>query len=132
MNKLLIIQLLSQCQYGYNPEYENLSKEEQTYMDYVDECLNEKDEKFSDACTKAMFLILEVFSKIGTVEEITNKEVALKKEKILFGFSQKDKDRLESFMYGCIQTIGIYSDERIKERKASKEKTLSKQNSNNN
>ena len=131
MNNLLMMQILSQCHYGYNPEYENLSEEEKTYMDYVNECLSERDEKFSEACTKAMLLILEVSSKIGTNEEPTNEEAALKKEMILSGFSQKEKDRLETFMYASIQTIGIYSEERIKERNSSKEKTLSKKTSDN-
>lgn len=132
MNKLLMMQILIQCHYGNNPEYENLSEEEKNYLDYVDECLSEKDEKFSDACAKAMFLILETSSKIGTDEELTNEEVVLKKEIILSGFGQKDKERLESFMYACVQTMGIYSEERIKARKLSKEKTLSKKINNNN
>lgn len=132
MNKLLLMQIIGQCNYGYNPEYENLSEEEKSYMDYVDECLSEIDEKFKDACTKTMLLILEVYCKIGTDEEPTNEEVELKKDIILSGFNQKDKDKLETFMYACIQTIGIYSEERVKERKTSKDKTLSKKNNNNN
>lgn len=63
MNKLLMMQFLCQSNCGYNPEYENLSEEEKNYLNYVDKCLYENDEKFSDACVKSMFLILEVFSK---------------------------------------------------------------------
>ena len=126
MNKLLIMYLLNQNRYGYNLEYENLSEEEKTYMDYVDECLNETDEKFSEACTKAMLLILEISSKMNTDEEKANEEVTLQKEKILTGFSLEDKDRLESFMYACIQTMGIYSEERAEERRQAKEKSLIK------
>jgi len=122
MNKILLMQLISQSCYGYNPEYENLSEEEKKYMDYVDECLNEKDERFSDVCTKIMLFILEISCKIDTDKEITSDEFEMKKEMLLEGFSQKDKDRLELFMYACIQTIGIYSEERIKERKLTKEK----------
>ena len=124
MNKLLIMSLLSQWYYGYNPEYENLSEEEKAYMDYVDECLNETDERFSAACTKAMLFILETSSKMGTEEELTNDEALLQKEIILNGFSQEDKDRIESFMYACIQTMGIYSEERVQERKHAKDKSL--------
>ena len=126
MNKLLIMSLLSQWYYGYNPEYENLSEEEKAYMDYVDECLNETDERFSAACTKAMLFILEASSKMGTEEELTNDEALLQKEIILNGFSQEDKDRIESFMYACIQTMGIYSEERVQERKHAKDKSLIK------
>ena len=126
MNKLLIMSLLSQCHYGYNPEYENLSEEEKAYMDYVDECLNETDERFSTACTKAMLFILEASSKMGTEEELTSDEALLQKEIILNGFSQEDKDRIESFMYACIQTMGIYSEERVQERKHAKDKSLIK------
>ncbi len=132
MNKLLMMQFLSQSNYQYNSEYENLSEEEKSYLDYIDKCLYESDEKFSDACVKSMFLILEVFSKIGTDEELTNEEITLKKGKIIFEFSQEEKDRIESFMYACIQTIGIYSEERIKERKSNKEKTLVKKTNINN
>lgn len=118
--------LLSQCHYGYNPEYENLSEEEKAYMDYIDECLNETDERFSAACTKAMLFILETSSKMGTEEELTNNEALLQKDIILNGFSQEDKDRIESFMYACIQTMGIYSEERVQERKHAKDKSLIK------
>lgn len=126
MNKLLMMQFLCQSSYGYNFEYANLSEEEKNYLDYIDKCLYESDEKFSDACVKSMFLILEVFSKIGTDEEFTDEYITLKKEKIIFEFSQEEKDRIESFMYACIQTIGIYSEEKIQERKSKKEKTLIK------
>ncbi len=125
MNRLFMFPfLLSQFNYGFNPEYENLSEEEKSYMDYVDKCLEESDEKFGDACTRAMLFILDASTKMGTDEELTDKEAALQKEKILNGFNQEDKDRLELFMYACIQTMGIYSEERIKERKQAKEKKL--------
>ena len=122
MNKLLMMQFLCQSSYGYNFEYANLSEEEKNYLDYIDKCLYESDEKFSDACVKSMFLILEVFSKIGTDEEFADEYITLKKEKIIFEFSQEEKDRIESFMYACIQTIGIYSEEKIQERKSKKKK----------
>ena len=99
--------------------------------DYIDKCLYESDENFSDACTKSMILILEVFSKIGTDEELTDGDITFKKEKIIFEFSQEEKDRIESFMFACIQTIGIYSEERVQERKTRKEKTLIKKNNSN-
>lgn len=132
MNKLLMMPFLCQSNYGYNPEYEKLSEEEKFYLDYIDKCLYESEEKFSDACVKSMLLILEVFSKIDTDEELTDKDINFKKQKIIFEFSQEEKDKIESFMLACIQTIGIYSEEKIQERKANKEKTLVKKNSSNN
>ena len=132
MNKLSMMQFLSQFNYGYNPEYENLSEEEKNYLAYLDKCLYESDEKFSDACVKSMFLILEIFGKIDTDRELTYEDITLKKKKITSEFNQEEKERLESFMFACIQTIGIYSEERIQERKTNKQKMLVKKNSNNN
>ena len=118
MDKLLMLNiLLSQFNYEYNSEYKNLSDEEKKYIDYVDECLKETDEKFSDACTKAMLFILEASNRLGTDKELTNEEATLRKEEVLNGFNQEDKDRLELFMYACIQTMGIYSEESIEKRK---------------
>ena len=126
MNKLLMMPLLVGSHYGYNPEYENLSDEEKANMDYVDECLNDPDENFCNACTRTMFLVLEITSKINTEEEPTREYVSLKKEEIKAGFSQDDQDRIELFMYACIQTMGIYSDERIQERREERERSKSK------
>ena len=126
MNELTMMPLLSNCLYGYIPEYESLSEEEKFNIDYVDKCLNDKDEKFSHACTKAMYLILEISSKMNTNEELTSEEITLQKEQILDGFSQEDKDRIESFMYARIQTTGIYSEERIQERRRLKNESLRK------
>ena len=96
MDKLLMLNiLLSQFNYEYNSEYKNLSDEEKKYIDYVDECLKETDEKFSDACTKAMLFILDASNRLGTDKELTNEEATLRKEEVLNGFNQEDKDRLE-------------------------------------
>ena len=131
MDKLLMLNiLLSQFNYEYNSEYKNLSDEEKKYIDYVDECLKETDEKFSDACTKAMLFILDASNRLGTDKELTNEEATLHKEEVLNGFNQEDKDRLELFMYACIQIIGIYSEERNQERREQKNKLLIKDTKN--
>lgn len=133
MDKLLMLNiLLSQFNYEYNSEYKNLSDEEKKYIDYVDECLKETDEKFSDACTKAMLFILDASNRLGTDKELTNEEATKEKEDVLNGFNQEDKNRLELFMYACIQVMGIYSEERIAERKMAKEKSLVKKSEYNN
>ena len=121
-NELLLMSLLSHNHFGYNPEYENLSDEEKAYMDYCEKCLNERDEKFSNACTLIMLFILEVSSKMDTPEELTSEEINLRKQELLSSFSEEDKQRLESFMYATIQTMGIYSEESIKLRKTKKER----------
>ena len=96
-------------------------------MDFVDECLKVTDEEFGDACTRAMLSILDVASKLGTDRELTNEEVTKEKEEILNGFNQEEKDKLESFMYACIQIMGIYSEDRIQERRGRKYKHLIKE-----
>lgn len=133
MNKLLLFNtLLSHFNYDYNPEYSNLSEEEKRYVDFVDDCLKETNEEFSDACTRAMLFILDSASKLGTEEELTKEEAIVQKEKLLSGFNQEDKEKLETFMYACIQIMGIYSEERIEERKMAREKTLVKKPENKN
>ena len=127
MNKLLLFNiLLNQFNYEYNSEYSNLSDEEKRYVDYVDECLSVTDEKFSDACTKAMLYILDAACKLGTDNELTKEECALEKEQLLSGLNEEEKDKLELFMYSCIQIMGIYSEEKIEERKNIKKKSLKK------
>ena len=131
MDKLLMLNiLLSQFNYEYNSEYKNLSDEEKKYIDYVDECLKETDEKFSDACTKAMLFILDASNRLGTDKELTNEDATKEKEDVLNGFNQEDKNRLELFMYACIQVMGIYSEERIAERREQKNKSLIKDTKN--
>ena len=49
MDKMIMI--LKLYNYKYISEYENLSDEEKVYMDYVDMCLNDPNEKFCDACS---------------------------------------------------------------------------------
>ena len=117
-----MIMILKLYNYKYISEYENLSDEEKVYMDYVDMCLNDPNEKFCDACSKTMLLILKIISKIDIEEELSNEEIALEKEQLLSEFNQEDKERIESFMYACIQTVGIYSEERVQERRQEKDK----------
>ncbi len=131
MDKFLMLSfLVSQYSLDYNSENRNLSEEEKAYINYVDKCLIDTDERFCDACTRAMFYILESVNKMGTEEELTKEEIALQKEKILSGFSQEDKERLELFMYACIQTIGIYSEERNEETEKSLVKEIKKNKDN--
>lgn len=113
--------LVKAIENGYYPNgYEDLTEEEKSLLKYVDKCLYEEDEKISDACSHYMLLILELASKIDTDEELTTEEVNVRKEKILDGFNQDDKEKIEFFGYACINTMGIYSEERVQERKLRK------------
>ena len=107
-NSFLLINLYSSI-LGFNTNYADLSEEEKYYMNYVDECLSINDEKFSSACLKSMLFILDVANKMNTSEEYSNEEIKLRKEKILLDFNKEERDKLEEFMYACIQTMGIYS-----------------------
>ena len=120
--------IIGQHYFGYNSEYENLDDEERANLDYFEECLEAEDDKFQTACTNLMLMVLEILSKMGTPEEMTDEQVKADKETILHGFTESDKQKLESFLYSCIQCVGIYSDERIKERKQRKEMILNGKN----
>ena len=85
-NEVLLMQLLASYHFGYNPEYENLSDEEKYYMDYCDECLSDRNEHFTSACTRIMLFILDAASKMGTENEFTQEEVEGKKQELYFGF----------------------------------------------
>ena len=126
MNKLLLFNVLLSQFDENNSEYENLNEEERKCMDFVDECLKSSDEKFGDACVRAMLLLLDAANKLDTDQELTNEEATLQKKELLSGFSQEDQDKLELFMYACVQIMGIYSEKSIEERRNNKEKPLIK------
>ena len=70
-----------------------------------------------------MLFILDALNRMDTSEELTKEEAKKQKEELLKDLNQEDQKRLELFMYACIQTIGIYSEERIEERNKEKEKS---------
>ena len=107
---------------GMENDFESLLSEEKDNMNYFEDCLYNSNEKFSDACFHIMLLVLEITSKLDTDEEITYEEVQTRKNKILDDFNYDDKDKLEYFMYVCIQNMGIYSEERVLERKIKNER----------
>jgi hypothetical protein len=108
--------------YINNEEYFNLDDEEKANIDYFNKCLFDSDEKFRDACTEIMFLMLEISTKLNDKEEISDDVIKARKELILDGFNDEEKQRLETFMYACIQSMGIYSEERVQERKLRRER----------
>ena len=106
--------------YDNEPEYCNLTEEEKMYVDYSRDCLFNESEVIMDACGKMQLLLLEVCSKLNTEEEIPQDELIIRINEIYSGLSKEDKETVESFLYACIQTIGIYSEEAVKERKLKK------------
>ena len=103
--------------YGHDKNYDDLSEEEKNYMDFVDNCLYGENELISDKCTKIMLLILRYSL---SEEGMSDEEFASEKNRILEGLSKEDMETLECFMYCCINTMGIYSEERVQERKLKK------------
>ena len=115
-NSILLMQLIGGS-YTNESEYKNLSNEEKQNIDYVNICLSDNNLDFEDACTHLMLLVLDVASKLNTPNEQSFEEVQKEKDKILDKFAESDKDRLNAFLYACINSIGIYSEDRVKERK---------------
>ena len=105
-----------------NADYEELSDEEKSYMEYVNNSLFHESEKVSDACTHMMLLVLKVASKLGTNDEISNEEIYLERKNILSNLSDEEIEKVETFGYACTKVIGIYSEESKNERKLRKER----------
>ena len=106
--------------YDYDPEYENLSDEEKMYMDYTKKCLFNESEEVMDACTRMQLLLLEYRFKLDSEEEVNIEEFQSKKNEIYSELNKDDKEKVDSFLYACIQTMGIYSDEAKIERRLKK------------
>ncbi len=102
---------------GYNnPEYDNLSDQEKQDIDFVDKCLYKSYDKISEASSKIMFLILEYFLNYED-NPMSDQEFFLKKHKIMNGLSQEEMDIINQFGSSFINTFGIYSEEKVLERK---------------
>lgn len=99
--------------YNYDEKYNDLSEVEKSYMDFVDNCLYGENEFISDKSSKIMILIFRYSTSEG---KMTDEEFISEKNKILEGLSKNDIETLECFMYCCINTMGIYSEERVQER----------------
>lgn len=106
--------------YHYN--YQGLTDEERYYLEYVDECMFNKDERIQHASLKMLLLILELRSTLGTKKEMSVQEVKEKKEEILKDFNNDERELLDIFSYACINSIGIFSKEAETERKLRKER----------
>ena len=106
-------------EYSFNPEYNNLSEEEKYYLDYVDECLQSENERINDACFHTMLLILKLSEDPDKYQpEDVNAELA----KITVNLTEEEKPIINDFMIACINSLGVYSEERVQERKLKRER----------
>ena len=103
--------------YSNDENYNDLSEEEKSYIDFVDDCLYGENELISDKSTKIMLLILRY---CASEKQMSDEEFVTEKDSILEGLSQENIEILECFMYCCINTMGIYSEERVQERQLKK------------
>lgn len=121
-NNLFLINSLIESISGYNnPEYSNLSDQEKQNMDFVDKCLYQNDDKISKASSEIMFLILEYFLNYDN-KPMSDDVFFLKKHKIMNGLSEEEMDIINEFGRSFINTLGIYSEERVLERKLKRDK----------
>ena len=122
MKNFFLINYLISAMSGYkNPEYYNLTEEEKADMDFVDECLYESDEKISTASTKIMFLVME-YSARSEDNLMSDEEFFSRKYEITKDLTKEEKDVIDCFGRSLINTMGIYSEERIHERRLKKER----------
>ena len=104
-----------------SPEYNNLTDEEKEDMKFVDCCLFGDNEKISDSSTKIMFLILDYSASLED-KPMSDEEFILKRDTILNDLSEDEQEIIIQFTSSLINTIGIYSEERVEERKQKRKK----------
>ena len=105
---------------AYNDnDYFNLSSEEKINIDYMNECLFSNNKKINDASFNIMMLILEISENI---DSFTKEEIEKRKLVIYEGLNDEEITVMEDFMYACINSMGIYSEEAKLERKQRNER----------
>ena len=102
-----------------NLEYSNLTDKEKEDLDYMDKCLFSEDEKIRDASFKTMLLLLEIIIEPDKYEP---EELNKKQSEIIKDLSNDEIIIINKYILACINSIGLYSKERIKERKLKKER----------
>jgi len=117
MYNFFLINYLISTMSGYkNPEYYNLTLEEKADMDFVDCCLYGENEKISNASSKIMFLVME-YSARSEDNLMTDEEFFSRKFEITKELSEEEKDIIDCFGRSLINSMGIYSEEKILKRK---------------
>ena len=103
---------------AYNKiEYNNLTSEEKSYLDFMDSCLYSENEKINNASFYTMLLLLKISNNI---DGYTDEEVMKERNIILEGLTLEEREIMDKFTISCINSMGIYSEESKKERKFKK------------
>jgi len=104
-----------------NPEYNNLSKEEKANLDFMNSCLYSTNPRIIDAASNIMMLLVEISLDDN---KYAPEDIEDQKEKIFKNLSEEETKIMNKFMLSCINSMGIYSIESIKQRKLKKEKGM--------
>ena len=97
-----------------DPEYHNLSDEERTNLDFMNECLFSENEKINNASFYMMMLIIKMSDNI---DSYTEEKVKTEMDIIKSGLTDDEKNIIDNFAYSCINSIGIYNEESKKLRR---------------
>ena len=102
-------------------DYNDLSDEEKENLNFVYDCLYNKDELIRTSSIDMMFLVFGVlFSE--EMYEYDEEEILEESHRILDNLNEEGKKTIEKFEQCLINTIGLYSKEEIKKRKLEKER----------
>ena len=99
--------------YGEDPEYYNLTEEEKANLDFVDSYLNNEDKRISDAAFYIMLLVIEISNEPDKYEP---EDIGARLDEIRKDLSKEEIIMMDKYMLACINSMGIYSEERKKER----------------
>ena len=102
-----------------DPEYHNLSDEERTNLDFMNECLFSENEKINNASFYMMMLIIKMSDNI---DSYTEEKVKTEMDIIKSGLTDDEKNIIDNFAYSCINSIGIYNEESKKLRRQKNER----------
>ena len=105
--------------YGNDPEYLNLTKEEKDNLDFIDSCIYSEDERINKASFNVMMLVLEISSDPDKYEP---EEISNKLSTIYEDLSEEEISTMGKFMLACINSMGVYSEDAKEERKLRKER----------
>ena len=104
--------------YSFNPEYNNLNEEEKFYLDYMDSCLQSENERINNACFEAMLLVM----KLSDDPDAEPEDVHSRIEAIKSTLDEKDRGIIDDFLIACINSMGVFSEERVQERRLKRER----------
>lgn len=96
--------------------YNDLSDEEKDNLNFVYDCLYNKDEIIRTSSIDMMFLVFDVlFSE--KMYEYDEEEILEESHRILDNLNEEDRKTIETFGKCLINSIGLYSKDQVKEMK---------------